>query len=418
MSEYRMPSLGADMEAGILAEWLVKPGDTVHRGQSVAMVETDKGTIEVEFFDEGEVDVLLVEPGTRVPVGDPIALFHHEGEEPSTELPGAKAAPAQGGEPLPPPPYAEPTRTSTAPPPPGETNGLRASPAARRRARELGVDIQQLRGTNGVVSLAEVEEAARLQTEQAGKPTEGGQPAGGKPEAGKPQEGKDVKRLAMRRAIAAAMGRSKREIPHYYLETTCDLTDTLAYLETFNRNRSVRERVLPAALFLRATALAVREVPETNGFWTDDAFRPADHVHLGVAIALREGGLIAPAIHDADRLSAGALMAALQDLIGRVRGGTVRSSEISDATITVTNLGDQGVDKVYGVIYPPQVALVGFGRVVERPWVIDGNVVARRVVDISLSGDHRASDGHRGGVFLNAVARLLREPQRLMETIQ
>ncbi|HSK80252.1 MAG TPA: dihydrolipoamide acetyltransferase family protein, partial [Thermoanaerobaculia bacterium] len=218
---------------------------------------------------------------------------------------------------------------------------------------------------------------------------------------------------SMRRAIGAAKARSKREIPHYYLSATIDMRRALAWLTEENRRRSVEERLLPAAILLKAVALALRKVPELNGFYVDDAFRPSEAVHLGVAVALRGGGLIAPAIHDVDKKSLGELMAALRDLVARARAGTLRSSEMSDPTVTVTNLGDQGVETVFGVIYPPQVALVGLGRIVERPWAENGLLGVRPVVTATLSADHRATDGHRGALFLTALDQFLQEPEKL-----
>jgi pyruvate dehydrogenase E2 component (dihydrolipoamide acetyltransferase) len=149
-----------------------------------------------------------------------------------------------------------------------------------------------------------------------------------------------------------------------------------------------------------------------NGFY-DGCFHPADAVHLGVAVALRGGGLVAPAIHDADRLSVADLMAALRDLVTRARGGALRSSEMADPTLTVTNLGEQGVDEVFGVIYPPQVALVGFGKVVERPWACGGLLGVRPIVRATLSADHRVSDGHAGARFLADIDRRLQHPEEL-----
>jgi pyruvate dehydrogenase E2 component (dihydrolipoamide acetyltransferase) len=218
----------------------------------------------------------------------------------------------------------------------------------------------------------------------------------------------------MRSAIAAAMSRSKREIPHYYLATEIDMHRSLAWLAQENLRRPVAGRLLPAAVLLKAAALAVRDVPEVNGHWTDGAFRPSEAVHLGVAIALRRGGLIAPAIHHADMLALDELMARLRDLVMRARGGRLRGSEVADPTLTVTNLGDQGVETVFGVIYPPQVALVGFGAVVEKPCALDGLLGVRPVVAATLAADHRASDGHRGGLYLAAVRRLLQEPEKLL----
>jgi pyruvate dehydrogenase E2 component (dihydrolipoamide acetyltransferase) len=217
----------------------------------------------------------------------------------------------------------------------------------------------------------------------------------------------------MRQAIGALMARSKREIPHYYMSTTIDLAAATSWLRAVNAGRPPSEQLTAAALLFKAAALACREVPEMNGFWVDDHFSASEAVHLGIAISLRGGGLLAPAIHDADKLPVPDLMARLRDLVSRARTGRLRSAETRDPTITVTNLGDRGVESVLGVIYPPQVALVGFGKVVDRPWAVDGMLTVRPVVTATLSADHRASDGHRGGLYLEAVDRLLQAPEEL-----
>jgi pyruvate dehydrogenase E2 component (dihydrolipoamide acetyltransferase) len=382
MIEFRMPSLGADMESGLLVEWQVKPGDRVRRGDVVAVVETQKGAVEVEIWDEGVVDQLVVAPGTKAPVGEVLALLRAQGEAPLPPyVPVSRPQPAAAPGPL---PAAEPAQ-------PG-ARGKKVSPAARRRAAQLGIDPAAVAasGADGVVSLADVERAAE-------------------PQEAAPED----KAAAMRQAIAAAMARSKREIPHYYLGTGIDVTTALDWLERSNRERPIEQRVLFAAVLLRAVAAALADFPEFNGFWTEGRFRPAAAVHLGVGIALRGGGLIAPAIRDAGRKSLVQIMGALADLTQRARSGALRSSELSEATVTVTNLGEQGADAVYGVIYPPQVALVGFGRVAARPWVVDGKVEARRTVQATLSADHRASVGHRGALFLGAIERLLQRPEEL-----
>jgi pyruvate dehydrogenase E2 component (dihydrolipoamide acetyltransferase) len=209
------------------------------------------------------------------------------------------------------------------------------------------------------------------------------------------------------------MSRSKREIPHYYLSKTIDMHRSLAWLRDENTRRPVAERILYGALLLKAVALALHDVPELNASWTDGRVEIRPQIHVGVAIALRQGGLVAPALHDTDRLTLGELMNKLRDLVNRTRAGSLRSSELSDPTITVTSLGEQGVESVYGVIYPPQVAMIGIGKIVERPWCVEGQVVPRSVVTVTLSADHRVSDGHRGGLFLAALDRLLQEPSKL-----
>jgi pyruvate dehydrogenase E2 component (dihydrolipoamide acetyltransferase) len=217
----------------------------------------------------------------------------------------------------------------------------------------------------------------------------------------------------MRQAIAAAMSHSNREIPHFYVGQSIDMSRALAWLAEANAERPVTTRLLPGALLLKAVALALREVPELNGFWKEGGHVPSEAVHVGVAISLRGGGLVAPALHDTDRKSLDELMAEFRDLVQRARAGSLRSSEMSDPTITVTSLGEQGVESVYGLVFPPQVAIVGFGKVVERPWAEGGGLFARPVCHASLAADHRVVDGHRSGLYLAAVDRLLQSPDAL-----
>jgi pyruvate dehydrogenase E2 component (dihydrolipoamide acetyltransferase) len=388
MADFRMPSLGADMDAGTLVEWHISPGDTVKRGQVVAVVETQKGAIEVEIWEDGVIDRLVVQPGAKVPVGAVLAELRGTGEHaaPARQTPADDAA-------VPPP--APPVASASA------SGRQKISPSARRLAQELGVDpaTVQAQAADGVISRADIERAAASNALPASAVPDGGD-----------------WRLQMRKAIAAAMSRSKREIPHYYLATDIDVTAMLDWLAAENAKRSVAERLLPAVLLMKAVALALREVPELNGFWIDGEFRPSAAIHLGMAIAMRGGGLVAPAIHDADRKSCDELMAALRDMISRVRGGRLRSSEMADPTVTLTSLGDQGVAQVFGVIYPPQVAIVGLGRIVERPWALAGAVGVRQVLTASLAADHRVSDGHRGALFLAALERRLQKPDELEMT--
>lgn len=392
-----MPSLGADMEAGILVDWRVRPGDAVKRGDVVALVETEKGVIEVEIFESGVVESLVVQPGQKVPVGATLAIVRSDGKGAEAQAP-AKPTPVAAIE-------EQPAAEQKPPPqvavrlPSEETRRLRVSPFARRRAEELGVDLAAVVGTGegGSVTGEDVERAAKVPLTTPVTPP----------------PPKEDKYAAMRRVIAAAMARSKREIPHYYLATTVDMRRALDWVAAENAKRPVTKRLLYSALLIRAVALAVREAPELNGFWIDGAFRPGEGVHVGVAISLRQGGLVNPAIHDVDKKGLDELMENLLDLVNRARTGHLRSSEISDGTITVTNLGEQGVESVFGVIYPPQVALVGFGKVTERPVAVDGMLAVRPTLEATLSADHRVSDGHRGGRFLIAIDRWLQEPEKL-----
>ncbi|MFG3479467.1 2-oxo acid dehydrogenase subunit E2 [Streptomyces sp. NPDC047980] len=457
MGAFTMPSLGADMDEGTLQEWLVRPGERVRKGEAVAVVETAKSTIEVECFESGTVEELLVEPGTTVPVGTALALIVPFAR--AREARGEPEEPEEPEEPTPPLPQphraAPPSGTEAARAPApnaarahghaeagpllrhlAERSGLdwaalhgsgpggrvtrsdveraaggaarpprvRATPLARRLAAELHVDLGSLRGTgkDGAVRAADVRSAA---------PGGATAPAPAH-RASRPRTAED-RASAMRQAIAALMTRANRDIPHYYLSTNVDMAAAMDWLHEHNRRSPVGERLLPAALLLKAAACAAREVPELNGYWVDGGFVPGDGVHLGVAVSLRGGGLVAPALHNADTLDLRQLMAGLKDLVVRARTGRLRGSEVSAPTLTVTNLGDQGVETVYGVIYPPQVALVGFGRVGDRPSAVDGLLGVRPVVTATLSADHRATDGAVGARYLTAVDRLLQNPEQL-----
>lgn len=391
-----MPKLGADMTAGTLVAWQKQPGDKVTRGDIVAEVDTDKGIIDVEIFTSGIIEKTLVQAGDRVPVGTVLAIVRDEGVVPGTAAPIQKPANIERMQ----PPLKQPPAMRT--PTPGR---LAISPSARRRARELGVDPTTVQGSgsSGAISLVDIDRAAALGT------VDGATQAGAKLA---PTTEPD-RTARMRQAVAAAMARSKREIPHYYLSTTIDMQAAMSWLAEANTKRSMSERMLYGVLLLKAVALALREAPELNAWWTDDHAEHRPEIHVGVAISLRQGGLVAPAVRDTDKLTLDELMRKFSDLVTRARAGSLRSSELGDQTITVTSLGEQGVESVFGIIYPPQVALVGFGKLVERPWSVGAQIVSRPVITATLSADHRVSDGHRGARFLAAVDRLLQEPAKL-----
>ena len=490
MADFRMPSLGADMDHGKMVEWLVKPGDYVHRGDVVAVVDTDKTVMDIESFEEGVVAELLVDIGATVPIGTPLARITATPDDGSPAAAGPAGTPALAGRPAggaaPAPPAtaaaerrvpadggapAETAPAEEAPGHPGavsppvrhlahvlgidpatvrgtgrhgavtrsdveraavpaaaahpagidteEAARVRSSPRARRLAMERGVDLGSVTGTGpgGAVREEDVLQAAATAAPAAAVPTQddAGAQAQAKtppPESAQPSEGRQ-REAGLRRAVGALMSKSKREIPHYYLSSTVDMAAAVAWMQSVNLERPVSSRLVASALLLKATALAAKTVPEVNGFYVDGEFRPSSSVHLGVAVALRKGGIVAPAIHDADTLSVDQLMERLRDLVARARAGRLQRAEMADPTITVTNLGDLGVDSVFGVIYPPQVAMVGLGRVMEQPWAHNGMLGIRPVVTATLSADHRVSDGLRGARFLARLDELLQKPEEL-----
>jgi len=362
-----MPSLGADMEAGTLVAWQKAPGDRLAKGDTIAAVDTDKGVIDVEVFHPGILEELLVAEGTRVPVGTPLARIRDV--------------------------------SSTATPPPSQP--APEEPAPDETAPPVGAGWQPAHPPSPAIPVG-----AGLQPAQPPSPAA---PVGaGLQPAHPPSHASRI-----RHSIAAAMARSNLEIPHYFLWTTIDLAPAVRWLAALNAERPIDRRLLPGVLLLKATALALGEFPEFSAVWENDRLAIRRPAHVGQAIALRGGGLVVAALHDTASLSLDDLMARLRDLTGRARAGRLKSGELSDSTITVTSLGDRGVEAVLGVIYPPQVALVGFGRIAERPWVSDGRVEARPLVTASLAADHRASDGHRGGLLLEAIDQLLQKPEDL-----
>ena len=458
-----MPSLGADMEEGILLEWLTRPGASVHRGDVVAVVETPKSAVEVETFEDGVVSDLLVDEGQTVPVGTVLATLAPVGEAPSpvVEAPPPVVIPPPAVVPAPSTPIVPAARRGAHPP----------APPLRHRAHQLGVDLGAVRGTgpDGSVTRADVERAARVGAprrrvtplarrlaEQAGidiagvvgtgtsgavraddvrralvrppappvaphthEPPEPPVPRALTTEPGTPEprapetRAGEARATDMRRSIAALMSRSNREIPHYHLTLTIDVQAAVDWVHARNRELPMGRQLVPAALLLLATARAAREVPELNGYWVDDGFRPAEDVDLGLILSLRGGGLLVPTIAGADRLDIESTMARIRELTTRARAGRLRGSDLAPPTISVSNLGDQGADSVAGVIYPPQVALVGFGAVRQRPWAVDGLLGVRSLVTATLSGDHRATDGSTGARLLRVVDRLLQRPEEL-----
>lgn len=396
-----MPSLGADMEEGKLVEWLVKPGDTVRKGDIVAVVETQKGAIEIEIFEAGQIGALLAAPGQTLPVGAPLARLgvaeEAEVTAPVAEPEIAVQSPKSAAAPVPAPTSAA---TPVAPAAPG--GALLASPAARARAAELGIALETVTGSGPMraVLLSDIERHVPAASRT------GSEPAAEAGPKGKP--GLDM--TEMRRAIAAAMSRAKREIPHYYLTHEIDLQSAQDRLTALNADRTPDQRLLMGALLLHATVRALAKVPELNGRYEAEPYSPSGPVHCGMAVAMRGGGLIAPAILEAQSKDPDEIMAAMRDLVARTRSGRLRNSEITQGTITISSLGETGVDTLIGVIYPPQVALVGFGAPRMRPMIHDGTIQPRLAVTVSLAADHRVSDGRRGALFLAEINRLLNEP--------
>jgi pyruvate dehydrogenase E2 component (dihydrolipoamide acetyltransferase) len=380
MIEFQMPSLGADMGDGILIEWKKKPGDVVKRGDIIAEVETQKGLIEIEVFDEGSIAELLIQEGTKVPVGTKMALIQPstiEAEKPIELHPIMEKI----SEPI----IEEKT----------DTISIKASPLAKKMAQENHIDLSKIIGTgpDGAITKedidASIKQSETAETEKISTPSE-----------------------AIRMAVAAAMSKSNREIPHYYLEKKIDMTKALAWLQEANKQRTVANRLLPVVLFIKAMAKSLKEVPDLNAVWENGLLQKTE-INIGFVVSLRNGGIIVPAIPQSDTKNADEIMAALNDLIPRARALKLRSSELSSSTITLTNLGDAGADTVFGIIYPPQVAIVGLGNITEQPFAENGMLGIRSLANVTLAGDHRATDGLTGSRFLSSLDKYLQNPEAL-----
>lgn len=400
MIEFLMPSLGADMEDGTLIEWRKKPGDSVKRGDIIAEVDTQKGLIEIEVFEEGTLTELLIKEGTKVPVGTVMALIN----------PSEIVLETKKEEPIP----LQPIEEKKVPEIPAELSEeihQKASPLARRIAAENNIDLSLIKrtGEDGAITKEDVENAINQRSESlknniAAISTE--------KEILKEKEKISTPVETIRAAVAAAMSKSNRDIPHYYLEKKIDMTLATVWLLEANKKRAVKDRLLPAVLLIKAVAKSLQDFPDLNAVW-ENGLQPKKEINIGFVVSLRDGGIIVPALHQANIKTADEIMADLNDIIPRARALKLRSSELSDSTITITNIGQDGVDTVYGVIYPPQVAIIGFGSVSEEAFAANGMLGIRSVLNVTLAGDHRATDGLTGSRFLVALDKNLQNPESL-----
>lgn len=405
MTSFLMPSLGADMEDGTLVEWKKKPGDILQYGDIIAEVDTQKGLIEIEVFEEGILEKILVDEGQKVPVGTPMALIKKNSETSESEIETyAKIEeyhPIVEKEATEKPLQVKEEKSADTPPDKDlDSKRIKISPLAKRIAKEKGIDLSNIKGTGeqGGITREDVERYIVIREEAFEK------------EPDTPSKSSSV--TAIRHAVAAAMSKSNQEIPHYYLEKKVDMTAAMIWLKETNAQREIKSRLLPATLFLKAVGLALKKVPELNAHW-ENGLKIQEKIAIGFVVSLREGGLVVPAIHQPERKSMDELMEILNELIPRARSLRLRSSELSDTTITVTSLGEGGADKVFGVIYPPQVAIVGFGTIMHEALFKDNETNLRPVIHITLAGDHRATDGLTGSRFLNTLDYYLQNPETL-----
>jgi pyruvate dehydrogenase E2 component (dihydrolipoamide acetyltransferase) len=350
-----LPSLGADMEEAKLMEWKIAPGEEIKKGQTIAIVETTKSTVEIESFHSGKVLELIGKIGEVIHVGSTIATFDVVDSVISVAA-----------------------------------SRIKISPAAKRLAEEKNIKWDNLHGSgsDGQIELKDIEALVQ-----------------------KPIVSESF--INIRSAIAKAMSRSKKEIPHYYLKKRINLNNLMNWIDQKNLSLSAEQRLMVPVVQMKAVIMALKDFPALNGYFENNDFSAKDSVNMGVAIAMKSGGVIVPAILDSQKLKLDELNFAFVNLVKRTQSNELKNRELTEGTVTVTNMGDFGADEVFGVIFPPQVAIIGIGKIHQAPEVVGQDILRSWVCDVTLSADHRVSDGLIGAKFLLRVSELLNEPQHL-----
>lgn len=399
--DLKMPSFGADMATGTLVEWLVKQGDSIKRGSVIAVIDTHKGAIDLDLFEDAVIEALLVEEGQQVTVGTPIArlraLTPSSAAEPLTEEQESiddNNSPEAPGE------VKDDTHRRERP---NTANFILATPAARAFALKHQLSLAMLSSANNnqIVTL-KMAEIAYL---------EPGQATVAKKRENQQQSGFD--KNAMRQAISETVTRSKQQIPHYYLSQRLDISVLEQYLQTYNSKVPAEQRILLAAPLLCAIARTLMKNRQLNGVYANNTFSASDTVNLANAINLRGGGLVMPVIRDAQTLSAPLIMERLKEQVERARSGSLRVSELSDSSCTVTSIGERGAEQMFAVIYPPQVAIIALGSAHQEAMIVEGIVQVRSIIEATLAADHRVSDGHIGARLLYQLNQQLQKPDEL-----
>jgi pyruvate dehydrogenase E2 component (dihydrolipoamide acetyltransferase) len=406
-----MPKLSDTMEEGKILRWLKQEGDTVETGQTLAEVETDKATVEMEAYTNGTVRKLVATPGDTVPIGALIAIIGAPDEDVSALLDQAAAKPVEA-RPVPAPPPrpvpARPTTPALAPQPAaqraatqdaGAGRGLRASPLALRMAAEAGLDLNALQGSGPQGRLIKRDiEAALAKAAAAASPD-----AAPAPPVGDVQQ---VELTSMRRTIAKRLVQSKAPVPHFYL------TVDVAAGRLWDAYRALKEGDYPVTLndvIIKACASALKRHPDINASFAGDHVKRYSRVHIGVAVAL-DDGLITPVIRDADSKPLVDIGAEARVLAERARNRQLQPHEYTGATFSISNLGMMGIEEFSAIINPPEAAILAVGAIREVPVVEKGQLAIGRRMKMTLSVDHRVADGAQGARFLATLKAMLENP--------
>jgi pyruvate dehydrogenase E2 component (dihydrolipoamide acetyltransferase) len=402
-----MPSLSPTMKEGKILKWFKKEGDKVSSGEPIAEVETDKSNLEIESYEDGTLSKIVVAEGQMAQVGAPIAYIAGKGGKaaaaPAPSAPKAEEAP-KAAAPAPSAPKAEAPKAAV---PAG--GRVRASPLARRMARDRGLDLAALHGSGplGRVVKRDIEAALAQGTPAAQKPAKAPAVAA---RAGVRPEPQSVPISSMRRVIAQRMNEVKPGVPHFYLTVDVEMDAAMKIRE---EAKALESKVSVNDIIVKAAAIALRRYPKINVSLQGDHILQYATADVGIAVALEEG-LITPIIRDADQKGLAAISAEARDLAERARKRALKPDEYTGGSLTVSNLGMYGIDQFVAVINPPQAAILAVGAVADKAVVRDGQIVVRKILTVTLSGDHRVIDGAIGAEYLRELKALLEHPMRLL----
>jgi pyruvate dehydrogenase E2 component (dihydrolipoamide acetyltransferase) len=422
--EILMPALSPTMTEGNLAKWLKKEGEAVKPGDVIAEIETDKATMEVEAVDEGKLGKILVPEGSQgVKVNQTIALLLEEGEDasalakapaPAAKPPAAAAQPSSA--PAAPPSTPAPAQAAkAAAAPAGER--IFASPLARRMAQQAGLDLSRVNGTgpHGRIVKADID-AARARGAPAAPGAPAAKPMPGAPAPAAPAVGlppfTEQPHTTMRKVIARRLTEAKRDAPHFYLTLDCNIDRLLQLRQEVNAKRE-KDKISVNDFVIKASALALRQVPAANASWTENAVRLYQAADVSVAVAT-PGGLITPIIRSADTKTLSVISAEMRDLAARARENKLKPEEFQGGTFSVSNLGMYGIREFAAVINPPQGAILAVGAGEQRPIVKDSALAVATMMTCTLSVDHRVVDGVIGAEFLAAFKKLIEDPLTML----
>jgi len=421
-----MTQLSPTMTEGKIARWLKKEGDTLESGEILAEVETDKATMEMEVVDEGILHKIFAPAGATVPVGSVIAVIAEEGEEIAADYapaagdaaPAAEEAQATAVEEAP-APVAEIVAAPVPPAPVARKGRIKASPLARRLAKQKGINLAAIAGTgpNGRITRSDVEKAVRRGINIGGAtaavvaPPARPLPAGPMPYH--EDEFERVENSMMRKAIARRLSESKQQVPHFYLSVDVSMDRLMDLRAQLNEAADGAFKLSVNDFVIKAVAKALVDVPAANASWTDRDTLLHKHAHISVAVAI-DGGLITPVIRFAEQKGIADISAEVKELATRARAGELQPEEYSGGTFSISNLGMYGVKQFAAIVNPPEGAILAVGGTDERAVVENGAVVVRKMMTLTLSCDHRVVDGAVGAEFLAALKKHIEMPASVL----